>query len=108
MTGWSYDAPGNLVLTWRERLMMKLILASDETLGRVEAVLDIKLKESPLSDRRLLTLSAAADLLVVARMTINRMTRDGRLPVGETRMGRYHVPSNALAALLMEAGEGKA
>ena len=88
--------------------MMKLILASDETLGRVEAVLDIKLKESPLSDRRLLTLSAAADLLVVARMTINRMTRDGRLPVGETRMGRYHVPSNALAALLMEAGEGKA
>lgn len=108
MSGHSYDSPGNLTLTRREQLIMKLLLASSEMLDRVEAVLDKRQMEAALSDRRLLTLAAAAGMLGVSRMTIYRMTRDGRLPVVETRAGRYRVPSNALTALLMGAGEGNA
>lgn len=87
---------------------MKMLLASTEILNRVEAVLDNRHTEPSLSDRRLLTLGAAARMLGVSRMTIYRMARDGRLPVVETRAGRYRVPSNALTALLMGAGPGKA
>jgi len=84
----------------REQLMVKLLTAAPEMLARVEALLENKQTETTPADRRLLTLSAAAKELGCARMTVYRMTRDGRLPVVETRAGRFRVPSYALTDLL--------
>jgi excisionase family DNA binding protein len=69
-------------------------------LERVDAILENKQHETTLGDRRLLTLAAAATVLGVSRQTVFRMSRDGRLPVVETRAGRFRVPSYALTALL--------
>ena len=41
-----------------------------------------------------------AEALGVSRQTVFRMSRDGRLPVVETRAGRFRVPSYALTDLL--------
>ena len=87
-------------LTVREQLLMKLLTAPPEVLARVAATLENKREATAPTDRKLLTLAAAAAILGVSRQTVLRMTHDGRLPVVETRAGRYRVPSYALTELL--------
>lgn len=58
-------------------------------------------------DRRLLTLTQAANELNVSRMTVSRMCADGRLPLVETRAGRRWVPSAALTVFVKGAKGGE-
>lgn len=108
MTGADSSTAASTPLTVREQLIMKLLTAPPEVLARVATTLENKLDATPPTDRKLLTFAAAAAILGMSRQTVFRMTRDGRLPVVETRAGRYRVPSNALTELLMGAGAGKA
>jgi excisionase family DNA binding protein len=86
--------------------MMKLLQADPGTLAKVDAVLNGTATEKPTDpgDRRLLTQTDAAAALGVSRMTIFRMTRDGRLPAVEIRNGRLRIPSQALT--FFANGEG--
>jgi len=84
----------------KEQLIMQIIAASPEELARWYDFAEKKSAAQPPADRRLLTLAAAATVLGVSRQTVLRMSRDGRLPVVETRAGRYRVPSYALTDLL--------
>lgn len=81
--------------------MLKLLQADPATLAKVDAVLTGTATDKPTDpgDRRLLTQTQAAEILGCSRMTIFRMTRDGRLPTVEIRAGRLRVPSAALTAL---------
>ena len=83
----------------------KLLAADPATLAKVDAVLTGTATDKPTDpgDRRLLTQTAAAEVLGVSRTTIFRMTRDGRLPAVELRQGRLRIPSKAITALV---GEG--
>lgn len=84
-----------------ETRFTKLLQATPEQLASIDALLDgqgLGLKEP--TDRKLLTLTAAADALGVSRQTVWRMVNDGRLPTVEMRAGRHRVPSNALTELL--------
>jgi len=82
----------------------KLLAADPATLAKVDAVLTgTETSRVDPGDRRLLTQTAAAEALGVSRMTIFRMTRDGRLPAVELRQGRLRIPSKAITALV---GEG--
>lgn len=94
---------GTLMIT-KDQLIMKLLTApsDNELLERLNAILENKHTEITPADRRLLTLGDAAKALNISRMTVFRMTRDGRLPVVETRAGRFRVPSSALTALLQD------
>jgi excisionase family DNA binding protein len=84
-----------------DQRMMKILTADPATLAKVDAVLTGTATEKPTDpgDRRLLTQTEAAAILGVSRMTIFRMTRDGRLPVVEIRAGRLRIPSAALTEL---------
>jgi len=104
MTGADSSTAASTPLTVREQLIMKLLTAPPEVLARVAATLENKLDATPPTDRKLLTLAAAAEVLGVSRQTVLRMTKDGRLPVIETRVGRHRVPSYALTALLKGTG----
>lgn len=84
----------------REELVMKFLTAPPEELTRWYEFAENKSAASAPADRKLLTLAAAAKVLTVSRQTVFRMCRDGRLPVVETRAGRFRVPSYALTALL--------
>ena len=81
-------------------MIMQIIAASPEELLRWYEFAENKSVAQPPADRRLLTLAAAATVLGVSRQTVLRMSRDGRLPVVETRAGRFRVPSHALTDLL--------
>jgi len=83
----------------------KLLAADPATLAKVDAVLTGTATDKPTDpgDRRLLTQTAAAEVLGVSRTTIFRMTRDGRLPAVEIRQGRLRIPSKAITELV---GEG--
>jgi len=96
------DTTEGVLMMSKEQLMMKLLTAQPDMLARVEAILENRQTETTPADRRLLTMTAAAQELGCARMTVFRMARDGRLPVVETRAGRYRVPSSALTALLQD------
>ena len=104
MTGADSNAAVCPSLTGREQLIMKLLTASPEVLVRVAAVFENRHETLALTDRKLLTLAATAEVLGVSRQTVLRMTKDGRLPVIETRVGRHRVPSYALTALLKGTG----
>ncbi len=84
----------------KEEIMMKILTATPETIGRVAAILDGGPTETTPSDRRLLTLTDAAEVLGVSRMTIYRMCSDGRLATITTRAGRRRVASQAITDLL--------
>ncbi|MFA7172638.1 MAG: helix-turn-helix domain-containing protein [Kiritimatiellia bacterium] len=84
----------------KEEIMMKILTATPETIGRVAAILDGKPNETTPSDRRLLTLTDAAHELNVSRMTIHRMCADGRLPTIQTRAGRRRIASQTLTDFL--------
>ena len=84
----------------REELVMKFLTAPQEELTRWYEFAENKREASAPADRKLLTLAAAAKVLTVSRQTVFRMCRDGRLPVVETRAGRFRVPSYALTTLL--------
>ena len=90
----------------RDQLIMKLLSAPPEELARWYAFAENKCEAAAPADRRLLTLAAAAKVLGVSRQTVFRMSRDGRLPVVETRAGRFRVPSYALTALLQDGISG--
>ena len=79
----------------KEEIMMKILTATPETIGRVEEVLDGRSTENTPSDRRLLTLTDAAHALNLSRMSIHRMCKDGRLPTITTRAGRRRIASAA-------------
>lgn len=88
-----------------ENRFAKLLKATPDQLASIDSVLDGKeLGPTVPSDRKLLTLTAAADVLGVSRQTIWRMVNDGRLPTVELRAGRCRVPSNALTELLQQGG----
>ena len=84
-----------------DQRMMKILTADPATLAKVDAVLTGTATDKPTDagDRRLLTQTEAAAILGVSRMTIFRMTRDGRLPAVEIRAGRLRIPSAALTEL---------
>jgi excisionase family DNA binding protein len=84
----------------KEEIMMKILTATPETIGRVAEVLNGKTTETTPGDRRLLTLTEAAHELNVSRMTIHRMCADGRLATIQTRAGRRRIASAALTAFL--------
>ena len=84
----------------KEEIMMKILTATPETIGRVAEVLNGRPTETTPSDRRLLTLTEAAHELNVSRMTIYRMCADGRLATIQTRAGRRRIASAALTAFL--------
>lgn len=84
----------------KEEIMMKILTATPETIGRVAEVLDGRPTETTPGDRRLLTLTAAAHELNVSRMTIHRMCADGRLATIQTRAGRRRVASQTITDFL--------
>lgn len=83
-----------------QELIMTLLQSTPETRARIALLLQGKQTEAEPTDRKLLTLTAAADALGVSRQTVWRMVNDGRLPTVEMRAGRHRVPSNALTELL--------
>ena len=84
----------------KEEIMMKILTATPETIGRVAEVLDGRPTEATPGDRRLLTLTKAAHELSVSRMTIHRMCADGRLATIQTRAGRRRIASAAITEFL--------
>ena len=84
----------------KDQVIMQIIAASPEELARWYEFAENKSVAQAPADRRLLTLAAAAKVLNLSRQTVLRMSRDGRLPVVETRAGRFRVPSYALTDLL--------
>ena len=91
---------GDNSMMTKDQLLMLLVTATPEELTRWFEFAENKDAPQVPSDRKLLTLAAAAEVLGVSRQTVLRMTKDGRLPVVETRAGRFRVPSYALTALL--------
>ena len=83
-----------------QELIMTLLQSTPETRARVADLLKGKPTETEPTDRKLLTLTAAAGVLGISRQTVWRMVNDGRLPTIELRAGRHRVPSNALTDLL--------
>jgi excisionase family DNA binding protein len=89
----------------KEELIGKVLSATPEQLKAVEKAFNGNTAAATdPGDRRLLTQTAAAEALGVSRMTIFRMTRDGRLPAVEIRNGRLRIPSQALT--FFANGEG--
>lgn len=81
----------------KEQLIGRLLAATPRELERIEAVFkNADTDTAPLTDRRLLTLTQAAETLGCSRMTVFRLLADGRLPAVETRSGRRRIPSAAL------------
>ena len=84
----------------KEELIGKVLTATPEQLRAVEQAFNANTAAATdPGDRRLLTQTEAAAILGVSRMTIFRMTRDGRLPAVEIRAGRLRIPSAALTEL---------
>ena len=87
----------------RKEIMMRVLTATPETIGRAAEVLDGRPTETTTGDRRLLTLTAAAHELNLSRMSIHRMCKDGRLPTITTRAGRRRIASAAITEFLKGA-----
>lgn len=84
-----------------ETRFTKLLQATPAQLATIDALLDGQgLGPKEPTDRKLLTLTAAAGVLGISRQTVWRMINDGRLQTVELRAGRCRVPSNALTELL--------
>ena len=84
-----------------ETRFTKLLQATPEQLGQIDALLDgqgLGIKEP--TDRKLLTLTDCAEVLGISRQTVWRMIADGRLPTIEVRQGRHRVASSAITAFL--------
>jgi excisionase family DNA binding protein len=88
----------------KEQIMMKLLTASPDIVEQVAEILDGKPTENTTGDRRLLTLTEAAQELHLSRMTIHRMCADGRLATIQTRAGRRRIASAELTAFLQGKG----
>lgn len=89
----------------KEQLIGRLLTATPSELEKIEAVFSGKDNAQPdTGDRRLMTLMDAARELNVSRMTIRRMTADGRLPTIQTRAGRRRIASAAITAFLTGKG----
>lgn len=80
---------------------MQLMQATPEALSRIDEILDGKaFVVSPLSGSPpLLTLSAAARLMGISRMTLWRMFKDGVLARVELRPGCYRIRRADLEAI---------
>ncbi|MFA7174027.1 MAG: helix-turn-helix domain-containing protein [Kiritimatiellia bacterium] len=85
-----------------EKRIQALITAEPEKLSQIDAILSGDAHTEAPGDRRLLTMTQAAEVLGLSRQTIWRMIKDDRLPVIEIRRGRYRVPSAALTSMLQE------
>ncbi len=84
----------------KEELIGKVLSATPEQLRAVEQAFNGNTAAATdPGDRRLMTQTDAAAALGVSRMTVFRMTRDGRLPAVEIRAGRLRIPSKAITAL---------
>ena len=85
----------------KEQLIGRLLTATPDEMEKIKAVFNCKATAPQLpTDRRLLTLTEAAAVLNVSRMTIHHMAADGRLPSTETRAGRRRIPSAAITTLV--------
>ena len=83
-----------------ENRFQKMLSATPEQLAQVDALLEGKPTEAAPTDRKLMTLTAAADALGISRQTVWRMIGDGRLPTIEIRAGRHRIASSAITAFL--------
>lgn len=84
----------------KEEIMMKILTATPETIGRVAAILDGRPTGTTPGDRKLLTLMDAAREIGCSRMTVHRMCADGRLATVQMRAGRRRIPSAAITAFV--------
>ena len=91
-------------MTTEERISTLLSTDAD-TLAEVDSILEGKTTDPASTDRKLLSMTQAAETLGLSRQTIWRMVKEERLPVVEIRTGRYRVPSAAITALLQEAAQ---
>ena len=85
-----------------EKRIHALITADPSTLSQIDRILSGDAQTEAPRDRRLLTMTEAAEVLGLSRQTIWRMIKEDRLPVIEVRRGRYRVPSAALTSMLQE------
>ena len=85
-----------------ETRIQTLLSADADTLAQVDNVLSGTANKTEPGDRRLLSMTDAAETLGLSRQTIWRMVKENRLPVVEIRRGRYRVPSAAITAMLKE------
>ena len=85
-----------------EARIQNLLQADAEKLAQVDSILEGRATEATNTDRRLLSMTQAAETLNLSRQTIWRMVKENRLPVVEIRRGRYRVPSAAITAMLKE------
>lgn len=89
----------------KEELIGRLLVATPEELAKIEAVFTKTANaQAAPGDRRLLTLTEAAEIVGVSRMTVFRMCADGRLPCIETRAGRRRIPSEAITSFVRGGG----
>ena len=88
-----------------ETRIQTLLSADADTLAQVDNVLSGTATEAASTDRKLLSMTDAAETMGLSRQTIWRMIKEDRLPVVEIRRGRYRVPSAAITAMLKEAGQ---
>jgi len=85
-----------------EARIQNLLQADAEKLAQVDSILEGRATEATNTDRRLLSMTQAAETMGLSRQTIWRMIKEDRLPVVEIRRGRYRVPSAAITAMLKE------
>jgi excisionase family DNA binding protein len=80
----------------------KLLTAGKEALEKIDAILEGTAKNDNQlpTDRRLLNMTEAAEVLHLSRPTIWRMCRDGELEFIEIREGTRRVPSQAITDFL--------
>jgi len=85
-----------------EARIQNLLQADAEKLAQVDSILQGGGANAAPTDRRLLSMTQAAETMGLSRQTIWRMIKEDRLPVVEIRRGRYRVPSAAITAMLKE------
>ena len=87
-----------------ETRIQKLLTADPGTLARIDNILNggETAADTP-TDRRLLSMTQAAETLGLSRQTIWRMTKENRLPVVEIRRGRFRIPNTAISQMIEEA-----
>ena len=86
-----------------ETRLQAILTAPPDKLAQVDGILSGEATRATDTDRRLFSMTQAAEALGVSRQTIWRMVKEKRLPTVEIRKGRYRIPSAAISALLQEA-----
>jgi len=86
-----------------ETRIQTLLSADADTLARVDNILKGNNIETTPGDRRLLSMTQAAEAMGLSRQTIWRMVKEDRLPVVEIRRGRFRIPSAGITAILKGA-----